>query len=108
MLPLIDFDGLHFFLNRVRIFKRVRIFSKSQVKHFESFTGKKKIKKNLICICPKPGPGLQNLAPPQKIIGNILLLFHHRFLHPKFTPENRSEGVQRVKKNKLRVILLRI
>ena len=73
--PLIDFDRPHFFetgsailnesaffLNHKSVFIKKKFFE-----HFESFRGKKS-KKILICSCPKPGPGSQNLAPPQKII----------------------------------------
>ena len=56
-------------------------------------------KKIPILTWPKPGPGLQNRAPVQKLIWNLYFLLYHRFCHPKYTPKNQSEGVCRDKKN---------
>ena len=54
---------------------------------------------------PKPGPGLRNQLPVQKIIWNLYFLFHHRFRHKKLIRKNQSKGVHRVKKNKQDLLL---
>ena len=74
--PLIDFDRPHFFetgsaiLNESAFFLNHKsVFIKKKVFRAFRIILRQKIKKKfLICSCPKPGPGSQNLAPPQKII----------------------------------------
>ena len=62
----------------------------------------------MILVRPKPGPGLRNQLPVQKMIWNLYFLFHHRFRHKKLIRKNQSKGVHRVKKtNKTCFFLLR-